>query len=310
MNVLITGGAGFVGSNLARETVHKGWQVRVLDNFYLGSPKNLSDIIKEIEVIKGDIRSGKTVDRATRGVDYVFHQAAVSSSRMFVPDPSEGFSVNVQGFANLLFHAHKNGVQRVIYASTSSIYGDLPTPHREDMFIKSCPNHYAASKLASEHLAKAHTLEHGLETVGLRYFSIYGPGEEHKGRYANMISQFLLGMRKGEPPVIYGKGSQTRDFTYVKDAVEANFLAAGKKGISREVFNIGTGKSTTINAAAALLNKYLGMDLKPRYVRNPIKNYVYHTLADTTKAKKLLGFKAKVPLEKGIEILARHYERK
>ena len=310
MNVLITGGAGFVGSNLAREAVHKGWRVRVLDNFYLGSPKNLSDIIKEIELIKGDIRSRKTVNRATRGVDYVFHQAAVSSSQIFVPDPSEGFSVNVQSFANLLFHAHKNGVKRVIYASTSSIYGDLPTPHREDMFIKSCPNHYAASKLASEHLAKAHTLEHGLETVGLRYFSIYGLGEGHKGRYANMISQFLLGMRKGVPPVIYGDGSQTRDFTYVKDVVEANFLAARKKCISGEVFNIGTGKATTLNVLVALLNKCLGMNLKPKHVRNPIKNYVYHTKADITKAKKLLGFEAKTTLEMGIERLIRHYEQK
>jgi nucleoside-diphosphate-sugar epimerase len=303
MKILVTGGAGFIGSNLAREAVERGWQVRVFDNFYLGSLENLSIIKKEIELIKGDIRDKKTIDAATRGVDYIFHQAAVSSSQMFVPDPSEGFSVNVQGFANLLFHAHKNGVQRVVYASTSSIYGDLPTPHREDMFIKSCPNHYAASKLASEYLAKAHTLEHGLETVGLRYFSVYGPGEEKKGKYANMVSQFLWVMRNGEPPVIYGDGSQTRDFTYVKDVVEANFLAMKKKHASGEVFNIGTGRSVTINEVVALLNKHLGKNLKPKYIRNPIRNYVYHTLADTEKAKNLLGFEARVPLEKGIEML-------
>jgi nucleoside-diphosphate-sugar epimerase len=308
MKCLVTGGAGFIGSNLAREAVERGWQVRLLDNFYLGSSENLSSLKREIKLINGDIRDRKTIDAATKGIDYIFHQAAVSSSQMFVPDPSEGFSVNVQGFANLLFHAHKNGVQRVVYASTSSIYGDLPTPHREDMFIKSCPNHYAASKLASEYLAKAHTLQQGLETVGLRYFSVYGPREERKGKYANMISQFLWGMKREETPVIYGDGFQTRDFTYVKDIVEANFLATKKKRASGEVFNIGTGRSTTINAAVSLLNKNLGTNLKPKHVRNPIKNYVCHTLADTEKAKNLLGFEAKTSLEKGIKILLSYSE--
>ena len=305
---MVTGGAGFVGSNIAKEGIRKGWKVRVLDNFFLGSSENLKEIRDEIELIRGDVRNEKLVNRATRGVDYIFHQAAVSSSQMFVPDPSFGLSVNVQGFANLLHYAHENGVQRVVHASTSTIYGALPTPHREDMRIERCPNFYATTKLASEYLAKTFTLDRGLETVGLRYFSIYGPGEKPKGEYANLITQFLWWMKKGERPVIYGDGSQTRDFTYVKDVVKANFLAAKRKIASGEVFNVGTGKSASVNAATALLNKYLGTDIKPKYARNPIKGYVYHTKADTTKSRKLLGFKAEIPLEKGLKLLVRCYE--
>lgn len=305
---MVTGGAGFVGSNIAKEAIKKGWEVRVLDNFFLGSSENLREIMDEIELIRGDVRNEKLVNKATRGVDYIFHQAAVSSSQMFVPDPSFGLSVNFHGFANLLRYANENGVRRVVHASTSTIYGALPTPHREDMRIERCPNFYATTKLASEYLAKTFTLDRGLETVGLRYFSIYGPGEKPKGEYANLITQFLWWMKKGERPVIYGDGSQTRDFTYVKDVVKANFLAAKRKSASGEVFNVGTGKSASVNAATALLNKYLGTSIKPKYARNPIKGYVYHTKADTTKSKKILGFKTEIPLEKGLKLLVKCYE--
>jgi UDP-glucose 4-epimerase len=307
MKILVTGGAGFVGSNLARAAVRREWEVRILDNLYLGSLENLFDIKDEIEIIKGDIKNAKTVDVATRDIDYIFHEAAVSSSQMFLKDPRVGVSVNVEGFINLLHSAHQNGVRRIIYASTSSIYGALPTPQREDMTIIECPNQYAATKLASEYIAKAFTLQQGLETVGLRYFSIYGPGERPKGSFANMISQFLWGMIEGKQPVIYGDGNQTRDFVYVDDLVEANFLAM-KKPVSREVFNVGGGKATTINTVVELLNKQLGLDMKPVYLENPIKNYVYHTLADVTKAKKSLGFKAKISPEKGIEKLVKYYQ--
>jgi len=305
---LITGGAGFVGSNIAREAIKKGWEVRILDNFFLGSLENLNGIVDEVELIKGDIRNERLVNRATQDVDYIFHQAAVSSSQMFVPNPSSGISVNVQGFVNLLHYAHKNNVRRVIHASTSTIYGSLPVPHREDMYIKRCPNFYATTKLASEYLAKTFTLNHNLETVGLRYFSIYGSGEKPKGEYANLITQFLWWMKKGEKPIIYGDGLQTRDFTYVKNVVKANFLAMKRKNVSGEVFNVGTGKSTSVNVATTLLNKYLGTDIKPKYMRNPIKGYVYHTQADMTKSKRLLGFKAETSLERGLKMLVGCYK--
>ena len=308
LKILVTGGAGFVGSNIAKEAIKKGWGVRVLDNFFLGSSENLREIMDEIELIRGDVRNEKLVKKATRGVDYIFHQAAVSSSQMFVPDPSLGISVNVQGFSNLLRYAHESGVQRVVHASTSTIYGTLPTPHREDMYIDRCRNFYSMTKFAAEQLAKTFTAERGLETVGLRYFSIYGPGEKSKGKYANLLTQFLWWIKKGERPIIYGDGKQTRDFVYVTDVVRANFLAATKKKASGEVFNVGTGKPISVNDATALLNKYLGTEKKPKYAPNPITGYVYKHQADTTKSRKVLGFNAQIPFEKGLKMLVKCYE--
>jgi nucleoside-diphosphate-sugar epimerase len=307
LKILVTGGAGFVGSNIVKEALKKGWEVNVLDNLFLGKLDNLNDVIGEIKLLKGDIRDEKLVRRATRGVDYVFHQAAVSSSQMFVPDPGLGISVNVNGFANLLRYSHENGVKRVVYASTSTIYGSLPTPFQEDMHIERCGNFYSMTKFAAEHLAKTFTAERGIETVGLRYFSIYGPGERPKGKYANLITQFLWWMKKGERPVIYGDGEQTRDFVYVADVVRANFLAAAKKGVSGEIFNVGGGKPVSVNDATALLNKYLGTDIKPIYKPNPITGYVCKHQADTSKARKMLGFKAKIPFEKGLKMLIKCY---
>ena len=304
----MTGGAGFIGSNIVKGALKKGWEVRVIDNFFLGKAENLADVQKDIELIKGDIRDENSVKQATRGVDYIFHQAAISSSQMFVPDPGLGISVNVQGFSNLLRYAHQNGVKRVVHASTSTIYGSLPTPHREDYFIDRCGNFYSVTKFAAEHLAKTFTAERGLETVGLRYFSVYGPGETHKGKYANLITQFLWGMKKGERPVIYGDGRQTRDFVYVEDVVRANLLAATAKRGSGEVINVGTGNPVPVNDATTLLNKYLGTDLKPKYQPNPITGYVYKHQADTAKAAKLIGFKAKVPFAKGLKLLIKCYE--
>lgn len=307
MRVLVTGGAGFIGSNIVRESLKKRWEVRVLDNFFLGKSDNLDDVMDEIELFRGDICDEKLMKKATRGVDYVFHQAAISSSQMFVPDPSLGISVNVMGFANLLRWAHENGVGRVVHASTSTIYGSLPTPFKEDVYIPKCGNFYSMTKFAAEHLAKTFTAERGLETVGLRYFSVYGPGEGPKGKYANLITQFVWGMKKGERPLIYGDGKQTRDFIYVGDVAHANFLAATKKGVAGEVFNVGTGRPISVNDATALLSKYMGKNIKPKYAPNPITGYVYRHQADTRKARKLLGFEAKVPFEKGLKTLIECY---
>ncbi|MFN4133677.1 MAG: NAD-dependent epimerase/dehydratase family protein [Candidatus Hadarchaeales archaeon] len=307
VKILVTGGAGFIGSNIVRRALERGWEVRVLDNLFLGSSENLKDIMSDIEFLRGDVRDEKIVKKAVRGVDFIFHQAAASSSQMFVPDPGLGISVNIIGFANILRHACEEGVKRVIHASTSTIYGSLPTPFREDMHIPRCGNFYSMTKFAAEHLAKTYTAEKGLETVGLRYFSVYGPGERPKGKYANLITQFVWGMKKGERPVIYGDGTQTRDFIHVNDVVRANLLAAQKKGVAGEVFNVGTGKPISVNNAAELLNEYLGTDIKPIYKPNPIVGYVYKHQADTTKAKRMLGFEAKIPFEKGLKMLIECY---
>ncbi len=291
MKVLITGGAGFIGSNLAWKLVEKGYEVTVLDNLFLGKTENLPP---DAHFIKGDVRDYSLVKELTK-VDVVFHEAAASSAPMF-EEPFEAVEVNVNGFVNVLHASLKNKVKKVIYASTSSIYGNNPVPHREDMKVKPI-NFYSATKLMNEHVASIYNLR-GLETVGLRYFSVYGPREKHKGKFANVVSQFLWLMLKNKPPVIYGRGEQTRDFVYVEDVIEANILAF-EKNVSG-VFNVGTGKETSFNELVKLLNKVLDKEIKPKYVENPIRNYVYRTMADVTKAEKELGFNPKYTLEGGI----------
>ncbi len=297
---LITGAAGFVGRHLFRACLERGWEVVGID-------------VRPYEydggaVQRADLTDREALGRVVRDIDYVFHEGAVSSSPLFEPDPSRGVEVNVMGGLYLLQACLEAGVERVIYASTSSIYGNLPVPWREDVAIPKTPNAYAASKLAFEYLAKAYTTRGELDTVGLRYFSIYGPGEETKGRYANMISQFLWTIRRGDSPAVFGDGTQTRDFTYVDDVVRANFLAT--KAAAGAVFNVGTGRETSINALVRLLAQKLERPIEPKYEPNPIRNYVYRTLADTSNAEKQLGFSALVSLEEGIDRLVTGEDRR
>lgn len=294
--VLVTGAAGFVGRHIVRACLARGWEVLGMD--VRPAPENGGTFLH------GDFSNREDVRHAVKDVDYVFHEGAVSSSPMFEPDPSRGVEVNVMGGLYLLQASAEAEVKRFVYASTSSLYGSLPVPWREDMAIPAPPNAYAASKLAFEYLAKVYTLRGELDTIGLRYFSIYGPGEEPKGPYANMISQFLWAMRKGERPVVYGDGTQMRDFTHVDDVVRSNLLAHETDAVG-EVFNVGTGRETSINTLVRKLSEFLARPIEPVYVPNPIRNYVYRTLADTTKAEKLLGFKAAIPFEEGVAHLVR-----
>ncbi len=294
--VLITGAAGFIGRHLVRACLAHGWDVIGID-VRTGAEDGS-------EIVRADLLDRPAVARLLRDVDYVFHEGAVSSSPMFEPDPSHGVEVNVMGGLYLLQASAEAEVKRFVYASTSSLYGSLPVPWREEMAIPAPPNAYAASKLAFEYLARVYTLRGELDTIGLRYFSIYGPGEETKGIYANMISQFLWAMRKSERPVIYGDGNQTRDFTHVDDVVRANFLSLETKSMG-EVFNVGTGRETSINTMERTLSELLGKRIEPKYVPNPIRNYVYRTFADTSKAAKLLGFKAAISFDEGVADLVR-----
>ncbi len=289
--VLITGAAGFVGRHLVHACLARGWDVIGID-VRAGAEDGG-------EIVRADLLDRPALASLLRDVDYVFHQAAVSSSPMFEPDPAHGVEVNIMGGLYLLQACAEAGVRRFVYASTSSLYGSLPVPWREDMAISAPPNAYAASKLAFEYLARVYALRGELDTIGLRYFSVYGPREEPKGPYANMISQFLWAMRKGERPVIYGDGAQTRDFTYVDDVVRANLLAQETDAVG-EVFNVGTGRETSINTLARTLSELLGRDIEPTYVPNPIRNYVHRTLADTSKAEKLLGFRAAIAFRDGV----------
>ncbi|MFQ6088690.1 MAG: NAD-dependent epimerase/dehydratase family protein [Candidatus Methanofastidiosia archaeon] len=298
--VLVTGGAGFIGSNLVETLVDKNYEVRVLDNFSLGTKRNLKKVEREVEIIVGDITDIKTVNKVLRDMDYVFHQAAASSAPMYEPDPRDAVRATLNGFINVLKAAKENGVKRVIYASSSSLYGNSPIPHTEDMKIEPI-SFYVTSKLAVEYFAKIYSRYFGLETVGLRYFSVYGPHEKAKGKYANVLSQFLWKMRGGKRPVIYGDGTQTRDFTYVEDVVQANLLAMKRKNINGEIFNVGRGERRSFNEIVEILNEALGTSIEPVYVPNPLNSYVKHTLADISKIRTILGYEPKIDLREGIE---------
>jgi len=301
MRIVVTGAAGFVGSNLVEELVSRGHSVVALDNFNLGREDNLSVVRDKIELVNGTITDEDLVMKVTEGADRIVNLAAASSSPMFVVDNvREAVKTNVDGFLIILKAAVKNNVKRVLYASTSSIYGNNTPPLREDMQVKP-PNMYSASKLSNEHCASIFSQDYGLETVGFRFLSVYGPHEEGKGIYANLVSQFLWSIMKNEPPVIYGDGTQERDFTYVKDIVQGIVLGIeSEKELKGEVFNVGSGKAHSFNELVSTVNKTLGKDVKPKHIENPIKNYIMGQDGDISKIKSVLGYDPKYNLEKGL----------
>jgi UDP-glucose 4-epimerase len=289
MKALVTGGAGFIGSNLV-EALVGSYEVNVLDNFQTGSMNNLEKVRKDIKVIKGSCN-----DCLNLGLepDIIFHLGIPSSSPMYKKNPLlVGEAIN--GMVAIMELARQKGSKKVVFASSSSVYNGVPTPHREDVVIP-VKDYYTEARLAIERIAELY----GIDYAGLRFFSVYGPHEEAKGTYANMITQFLWEMKAGERPVIFGDGSQTRDFTFVRDIVDA-LLLTSKKGIG--IFNAGTGKSFSFNYVVDLINSSLGTDLKPIYKENPIKNYVMHTLADTGRMESL-GFKSRYSLEDGMKAI-------
>jgi len=294
MNIVVTGGCGFIGSNLVERLLEDGHSVTVFDNLSTGNLNN----IKGLNVQFFD-RPYSYLRTLGSKFDVIFHIGIPSSSPMYKQNPKlVGEAIN--DAVEILEYAKEGGC-KVVYASSSSIYNGNDPPYREDMPIY-VTDYYTECRHAIERLARLYNMLHGVESVGLRFFSVYGPKERYKGRYANNISQFLWAMLKDERPEIYGDGTQTRDFTYVSDVVEAMILAM-KKDLDCEVFNVGTGIANSFNDITRLLNEVLNKNIEPIYRPNPIKNYVYHTLADTSKAESILGFKAKIPLKKGIILL-------
>ena len=294
MNVIVTGGCGFIGSNLVERLLEEGYRVIVFDNLSTGNLKNIEGLD-----VKFFNEPYEKIPLLTRDIDVIFHLGIPSSSPMYKRDPYlVGKAINEA--ITILEYARKNKC-KIVYASTSSLYNGNPTPYREDMPIY-VTDYYTECRYAIERLAKLYNSLFNVKSVGLRLFSVYGPKEKYKGEYANIVSQFLWLIQQDEPPIIFGDGSQTRDFIYVKDVVEA-FILAAEKEFDCEIFNVGTGVAYSFNEVVDLINKLLGKNVKPIYKPNPIKNYVYHTLADTTKAEKVLGFKAKVSLEEGIKSL-------
>jgi UDP-glucose 4-epimerase len=294
MKIVVTGGCGFIGSNLVGRLLSEGHSVKVFDSMHTGNPNNLKGL--NVKIFRDPYsRIGSIVQRA----DVVFHLGIPSSSPMYKDNPRlVGEAIND---AIDVFECAKKNVCKVVYASSSSLYNGNMSPYCEDMPIH-VTDYYTECRYAIERVAKLYNSLFNVRSVGLRFFSVYGPKEKYKGRYANIVTQFLCAMKKKERPVIFGDGSQTRDFVYVGDVVEALLLAM-KKDFECEVFNVGTGVAHSFNQVVDLLNELLGKDIKPVRKPMPIKNYVFETLADTTKAEKDLGFKAKTTLKQGIKRL-------
>jgi UDP-glucose 4-epimerase len=308
-HVLVTGGAGFIGSHLVERLLGAGHAVRVLDNFSAGSRANLpfaSRYPAALEVIEGDIRDAATVARAVAGVGIVFHQAAMRSVPRSVEDPLGANDHNVTGTLTVLQAARQAGVRRVVYASSSSVYGDRPDlPKREDQ--PPAPiSPYAVSKTAGEQYAAVWSRLYGVDTVGLRYFNVFGPRQDPASEYAAVIPRFILWALRGEPLRVHGDGSQSRDFTYIDNVVDANVLAGRAEGVGGEVFNVGCGIRTSLLEIIARLEALLGRRLERRH--DPVRpGDVRHTLADIDKAKRLLGYSPLVAFDEGFRRTVEHF---
>ena len=305
--VVVTGGAGFIGSNLARELA-KNNTVIVIDDLSTGHLKNIKDLIdnKKIEFIKGSITDLELLQKTFKNVDYVFHQAAIPSVPRSIKDPIKTNYVNINGTLNVLIAAKDNNVKKVVYASSSSAYGDTPTlPKKEDM--KPCPlSPYAVSKLTGEYYCQVFTEVYDLPTACLRYFNVYGPNQDPTSEYAAVIPKFITNISNNKPPVIYGDGKQTRDFTFIKDTINANILAAKSKETG--IFNIAGGKRVSIDDLAKLIMKKSGKDLKPVYEK-PRPGDILHSLADISRAKEKLGYSPKFTLQSGLEETIKWFQK-
>ncbi len=297
---LVTGGAGFIGSHLVEELVRRGERIRVLDNFLTGKRENLTNFLSQIELIEGDIRDEETCLRACDGVDYVLHQAALPSVARSLEDPLTTDEINIRGTLNLLLSARAKGVRRFIFASSSSVYGDdLSLPKKEGREGQPL-SPYAITKLTGEYYCRLFYQAFGLSTICLRYFNIFGPRQDPLSPYAAVIPSFIRCLLKGERPVIYGDGEQSRDFTFVANAVEANLLAAvAPEEASGEVFNIACGQSITVNGLAAEINRIMGTNLEPVHAP-PRPGDIRHSLADVSKAERLLGYQPRYSFEQGL----------
>jgi len=307
---LVTGGAGFIGSHLVERLLRDGARVRVLDNFSTGSRANLAfarDFRRRLEVVRGDITGLGAVERAARGVRVIFHQAAMRSVPRSVKDPLGANANNVTGTLNVLEGARRARVSRVVYASSSSVYGDRPElPKREDQpALPISP--YAASKAAAEMYASVWSRLFGVETVGLRYFNVFGPRQDPASEYAAVIPRFILWGLTGKPLQVHGDGTQSRDFTYIDNVVEANLLAGAAPDVGGEVFNVGCGSRTSLLEIIGLLEKILGHPLRRRH--SPWRaGDVPHTLADVSKAKRRLGYEPLVEFGDGLRRTVEYFQ--
>jgi nucleoside-diphosphate-sugar epimerase len=299
VRVLVTGGAGFIGSNLVDELLAGGHTVRVLDNFSTGHRQNLGAADGEVELIEGDLRSYERVHNAVRGCEVVFHQGALPSVPRSVQDPITTNEVNVGGTLNVLLTARDEGVRRVVFASSSSVYGDAPGFPRKESQTPSPLAPYAVSKLAAEHYCRVFTTVYELETVSLRYFNVFGRHQDPASMYSAVIPRFIAAMQEGRSPTIYGSGEQSRDFTHVDDVVTANLLAMDAPAAAGGVFNVACGKQHSLNKLVEILNRLLETEVEP--VRAPARpGDVDRSWADIGRAREGLGYTPEIDFEQGL----------
>ncbi len=297
---LVTGGAGFIGSNICRRLVSQGCFVRVLDNLLTGKKSNLAGIIEKIEFVEADMGDAEVARAAMRDIDVVLHQGALPSVPRSVDDPALTHRHCVDATFTLLMAARDAKVKRFVYAASSSAYGDAPTSPKVETMPCNPLSPYAVGKLVGEYYCSVFCKVFGLETVSLRYFNVFGPYQDPSSQYAAAIPAFVTAILKNQPPTIYGDGEQSRDFTYIDNVVEANLLAARAKRTSGEVINIACGQAITVNAIIDMINQLLGKKVKPTYV--PARpGDVKHSLANITLARKLIGFTPTVQFKEGLE---------
>ncbi len=305
---LVTGGAGFIGSHLAEELVQRGHQVRIVDDFSTGKKENVASFLDKIELITGDIRDIEVCTRSAEGMDFVLHQAALTSVPHSIENPLLTNEINIKGTLNLLLASREAKVRRFVFASSAAVYGDDPHLPKKEEVVGASLSPYALSKRVGEMFCQLFARTFGLSTVCLRYFNIFGPRQDPASQYASVIPLFISSMLKNEKPVIFGDGEQTRDFLFVSNAVEANMLAVEADRLGGEVFNIGYGEETSINQLARKINEILQMNIQPAY-DEPRLGDIKRSFADISWARKMLKYEPMVDFNEGLKRTIRWHKK-
>lgn len=305
---LVTGGAGFIGSNICRKLVSQGCFVRVVDNLSTGKKSNLIDIIDRIDFIEADMGEEKIARSAMSDVDVCLHQGALPSVPKSIDNPAATHKHCVDATLTLLLAARDACIKRFVFAASSSAYGDTPTLPKVENMLPNPLSPYAVAKLACEYYCSVFYEAFGLETISLRYFNVFGPYQDPQSQYAAAIPAFATSILKGQPPTVYGDGEQSRDFTYIDNVIEANLLAATNKKTTGEVVNIACGKAVTVNQIIDIINSSTGQNVKPVYT-DPRPGDVKHSLANICLAEKIIGYKPKVTFEEGLDLAIEWYRK-